>query len=167
MRALFLTAFIGLCGGIVSAQVKLPKQVNVYKVVIEKRAHRLRVYSAGKVVKEYKISIGQGGLGKKLAEGDELTPEGSYIIDKRNPKSRYHLALHISYPNPADAAAAAKAGVKPGGDIMIHGLPNGFGWVGRLHRFSDWTLGCVALTNSEIEELWDLLCDGTPVDIVV
>ncbi|MCX5791876.1 MAG: L,D-transpeptidase family protein [Elusimicrobia bacterium] len=165
MRTIIFIAFFILFGGMLSAADKPTPQGPAYNVVIEKKAHRLTVYSDGKEIKKYKISIGRGGMGKKLREGDKLTPEGSYIIDKRNPESSYHLSLHLSYPNPDDIAAAAKAGVPPGSDIMIHGLMNGFGWLGRLQRLADWTLGCIALTNPEIEELWKLLPDGTPVEI--
>jgi len=92
-------------------------------------------------------------------------PEGHYVIDWRNPSSAYHLALHISYPDAADAAAAAARDDNPGGDIMIHGLPNGFGVVGALHRRLDWTAGCIAVTDPEIEEIWQAVADGTPIEI--
>ena len=164
-----LSLFLGLVGffvGLTAAAEEPIAGANGLRIVIEKKAHRMLVYSGGKELARYKISIGRGGLGKKTREGDKLTPEGSYVIDRRNPKSGYHRAMHISYPNKEDLAAAAKAGVAPGGDIMIHGLRNGFGWIGKLHRLVDWTLGCVALTNSEIDDLWALIPDGTPVDIL-
>lgn len=93
------------------------------------------------------------------------TPEGLYAIDSRNPHSDYHLALHISYPKPDDVARAAARGVSAGSDIMIHGLPNGQGWIGNLHQRKDWTLGCIAVTDEEIEELWRITPDGTPIEI--
>jgi murein L,D-transpeptidase YafK len=83
----------------------------------------------------------------------------------RNPKSAYHLSLRLSYPNAADVAAAKAKGCPPGGDIMIHGITNGLGWMGRLHRQVDWTLGCIAVTDEEIERIWNLVPDGTPVEI--
>jgi len=135
------------------------------KILIEKKAHRLTVYSERKAPRSFKIALGRGGPAKKLKAGDKLTPEGLYHIGHRNPKSGYHLSLSISYPNAADAAAAKKAGVNPGGDIMIHGIRNGFGWLGRFHLLSDWTLGCIAVTDSEIEELWALAPEGTEVEI--
>ena len=135
------------------------------RILIEKKAHRMTVYAGGKEIKRYKIAIGRGGMGKKLREGDKLTPEGLYRIDKRNPQSSYHLSLHLTYPNADDIAAAAKAGVDPGSDIMIHGALNGFGWLGRFHTLFDWTLGCVAVTDKEIEELWTLVPDGIEVEI--
>jgi murein L,D-transpeptidase YafK len=93
------------------------------------------------------------------------TPEGVYTIDYRNPNSAYHLALHISYPSDEDNARAAERGMSAGFDIMIHGLPNGHGWIGPFHRRKDWTAGCIALTDEEIEELWRITPDGTTIEI--
>ena len=93
------------------------------------------------------------------------TPEGLYAIDYRNSHSDFHLSLHISYPGPEDVRRAAVAGVPPGGDIMIHGLPNGMGWLGHAHQKKDWTAGCIAVTDEEIEELWRIVPDGTPIQI--
>jgi murein L,D-transpeptidase YafK len=87
------------------------------------------------------------------------------MIDSKNPHSRFHLALHISYPNAADRERARKLGVKPGGNIEIHGLGSTYGWVGGLQRQIDWTDGCIAVTNSEIEEIWDIVPVGTPLEI--
>jgi murein L,D-transpeptidase YafK len=116
-------------------------------------------------VRVYDVALGEEPVGPKEREGDGRTPEGLYVIDGRNPQSRYHRSLRISYPGPEDAARAAKLGVSPGGDIMIHGLQNGLGWIGALHRTHDWTRGCIAVTNDEIEEIWDLVPDGTPIEI--
>jgi murein L,D-transpeptidase YafK len=93
------------------------------------------------------------------------TPEGLYRIDGRNAHSQFHKSLHISYPNARDRERAQKLGVKPGGDIMIHGLPNGQGSVGKAHLQSDWTWGCIAVTDEEIEEIWRLVPDGTVIEI--
>ena len=134
-------------------------------IVILKRDHLLELYLSGKIVRTYKVALGQGGLAPKMREGDGRTPEGHYFIDRRNAASEYHLSLHISYPNEEDRKRAAKLHVAPGGDIMIHGLPNGKGWVGPAHRVYDWTLGCVAVTNEEIEEIWKMVPVGTPVEI--
>jgi murein L,D-transpeptidase YafK len=117
------------------------------------------------VILTYKVALGQGGLAPKDRQGDGRTPEGHYVIDARNAASEYHLSLHVSYPNADDRKRAAKLGVAPGGDIMIHGLPNGKGWIGAGHRAYDWTLGCIAVTNEEIEEVWKLVPVGTPVEI--
>ncbi len=104
-------------------------------------------------------------LGRKERRGDRKTPEGTYRIDARNSSSGFHKALHVSYPNASDSARAKQQGVDPGGNIMIHGLQNGLGWVGRLHRLVDWTDGCIAVTDREIEEIWSLVPTGTEVEI--
>jgi murein L,D-transpeptidase YafK len=134
-------------------------------ILILKKEHLLELLSSGKVIRTYKVALGQGGLPPKEREGDARTPEGRYIIDSRNAASQYHKALHISYPNADDRKRAAKLGVSPGGAVMIHGLPNGKGFVGAGHRLYDWTLGCVAVTDDEIDEIWKLVSVGTPVEI--
>jgi murein L,D-transpeptidase YafK len=125
----------------------------------------MELLTGGRVILTYKVALGQGGLAPKDRQGDGRTPEGHYVIDARNAASEYHLSLHVSYPNADDRKRAAKLGVAPGGDIMIHGLPNGKGWIGAGHRAYDWTLGCIAVTNEEIEEVWKLVPVGTPVEI--
>jgi murein L,D-transpeptidase YafK len=117
-------------------------------------------------MKTYRIALGRSPVGKKTREGDRKTPEGCYTIDWRNPGSRFYRSLHISYPNDEDIQQAASQGVSPGGDIMIHGLKNGKSWIGKRHRRQDWTDGCVAVTNTEMDEIWDAVPDGTPVKIV-
>ena len=109
---------------------------------------------------------GAGGeQGVAHHQGDGRTPEGSYRLDWRNPDSRYHRSIHISYPAPEDRARARRLGVSPGGDIMIHGLPNGRGWIGAAHAGYDWTDGCIAVTNAEMDEIWALVDNGTPIEI--
>jgi murein L,D-transpeptidase YafK len=134
-------------------------------VLVHKSARRLELLSQGRVLKTYRVSLGRDPLGHKQSEGDQRTPEGRYVLDYRNAKSSFHKALHISYPSPADTAAASAAGRAPGGLIMVHGLPNGFGWMGRLHLAYDWTDGCVALTDREIEEIWRAVRDGTAIEL--
>jgi murein L,D-transpeptidase YafK len=157
---------LALCGltGSVPAQQPVPAQ-KADSILILKKDHMLELLANGKVIHTYEVAIGRGGLAPKEKEGDALTPEGHYFIDAKNEASAYHRALHISYPNAGDRARAAKHGVPPGGAIMIHGLPNGMGWVGSAQHLYDWTLGCVAVTNSEIEEIWNLVPVGTPVEI--
>jgi murein L,D-transpeptidase YafK len=104
-------------------------------------------------------------LAPKERAGDGRTPEGHYIVDVRNQASAYHRSLHISYPNAEDRRRAARLGVSPGGDIIIHGLPNNMGWLGTSHRLYDWTLGCIAVTDPEIDEVWKMVPVGTPVEI--
>jgi murein L,D-transpeptidase YafK len=139
--------------------------VHADRILIEKSAHRLTLFAGDRVLKTYAVALGQGGLAAKTRKGDGRTPEGIYRIDSRNPHSAYHLALHISYPEARDIRAAAARGVAPGGQIMIHGLPNSFAGIGFLHRATDWTAGCIAVTNDEIEEIWAAVPDGTPVEI--
>ena len=134
-------------------------------VLILKKDHLLELLAGGKVIRTYHVALGTGGLAPKQKEGDARTPEGHYIIDTRNGESHYHKALHVSYPNAEDRKRAAQAGVAPGGAIMIHGLPNGKGYIGSAHRLYDWTLGCVAVTDAEIDEIWTMVPVGTPVEI--
>jgi murein L,D-transpeptidase YafK len=141
------------------------KEQKADSVLILKKDHLLKLLAGDKVIRTYKVALGQGGLEPKQREGDARTPEGHYIIDSRNAASEYHLALHVSYPNAADRKRAARLGVSPGGAIMIHGLPKGKGWIGPAHRLHDWTLGCIAVTDPEIEEIWKLVPVGTPVEI--
>ncbi len=134
-------------------------------VVVDKSERRLTLMSGGREVRSYDIALGPSPEGHKQQEGDGRTPEGRYVIDWRNVNSAFHRSLHISYPNAGDRARARRRGVDPGGAIMIHGLPNGMGTLGGLHVASDWTLGCIAVTSEEIEEIWRVVRDGTPIEI--
>lgn len=135
------------------------------RIVIVKSSRTMTLLNAGKVLKTYKVALGGSPTGGKERQGDEKTPEGEYKIDSRNSHSQFHLALHVSYPNAADRERARRLGVDPGGDIMIHGLPQAWAWLGAAHRQRDWTLGCIAVTNQEIEEIWQLVPVGTAVEI--
>jgi murein L,D-transpeptidase YafK len=148
-----------------SSPEKAVQSIKADKIIINKSAHQLILYKNDKEVKEYLVSLGRGPTGKKQFQGDMKTPEGNYKIDRRNDKSRYYKALHISYPNEQDILNAKQYNRSPGGDIMIHGLPNGIGWIGTLHRNMDWTQGCIAVTNKEIDEIWEMAPIGTPVEI--
>jgi len=143
----------------------LPVGVIADRIVVLKAARELKLYSAGEILKTYRIALGSNPNGHKQQQGDGRTPEGTYVIDYRNPNSKYHLALHISYPNAEDRQRARKRGVSPGGDIMIHGASMNRGWLSHLRRPNDWTLGCIAVTNSEIEEIWRGVPDGTKIEI--
>lgn len=134
-------------------------------IIVEKSARRLHLMSAGKAVRTYRIALGRNPVGHKLQEGDKKTPEGIYVVDGRNVNSSYHRSLHISYPSEADIQQARRSGVSPGGNIMIHGIRNGLGWLGPLHRVVDWTQGCIAVTNKEIEEIWALVPNGTAIEL--
>jgi len=156
------------------------------RIVVEKTARRLSIFRDGKQIKTYRVALGRHPVRSKQEEGDMKTPEGIYKIDRRNAQSSFHLALHISYPSDNDNARAAERGhlalhisypsdndnaraaergVSAGFDIMIHGIRNGFGWMGAFHRWKDWTVGCIALTDEEIEELWRVTPDGTTIEI--
>jgi len=135
-------------------------------VVVIKGARTLSLMRHGKMIKTYKISLGREPVGHKEKEGDSKTPEGDYIIDGRNPRSKFHLALHISYPSPQDKNLAERGGRVPGGAIMIHGRPNWTGWIRALYEDRDWTDGCIAVSNAEMDEIWSAVPDGTPVTIL-
>jgi murein L,D-transpeptidase YafK len=135
------------------------------QVIVDKSTRTLTLLSHGKVLRTYKVALGGVPLGAKEREGDHKTPEGHYILDRRNSKSRYYKSIHVSYPSEQDKQKAAERGVLAGGDIMVHGLPNGFGWLGATHRERDWTDGCVAVTDKEMDEIWELVADGTPIEI--
>ena len=143
----------------------LPVGTTIDRILVEKSARRLSIFREGKKLKSYRVALGRNPIGPKEQEGDMKTPEGLYKIDSRNPQSAYHLALHVSYPSNEDNARAADRGVSAGFDIMIHGIENGGGWIGAFHRWHNWTAGCIALTDEEIEELWRVTPDGTPIEI--
>lgn len=135
------------------------------RIVIDKSDRALTLLRGNEPLRVYTVALGGAPKGAKRFEGDGRTPEGVYRIDYRNANSNFHLALRISYPNEADRVRALDAGLDPGGQIMIHGLKNGQGWLGERHRGGDWTDGCIAVTNAEIEEIWSLVDLGTPVEI--
>jgi murein L,D-transpeptidase YafK len=132
-------------------------------LVLDKSERRLMLFAHGALVKQYLVALGRNPVGDKLSRGDGRTPEGLFTIEGHNPQSKYHLALRISYPDATHRALAKRRGVAAGGDIMIHGLPDAFASVGALHRQQDWTEGCVALTNEEIEEIWRAVPDGARI----
>lgn len=134
-------------------------------ILVEKQQRRLTLLRNGTPIKTYAVSLGTDPLGHKLQQGDGRTPEGVYKIDFKNQRSKFHLSLRISYPETADREQARLRGVSPGGDIMIHGLPNGMGWLSHEHLARDWTDGCIAVTNEEIEEIWSMVGVGTTIEI--
>lgn len=142
----------------------LPAGVTADRIVVKKSERVLELYRGATLLRSYPVSLGGEPVGAKREEGDGRTPEGRYIVDYRNANSGLHRALHVSYPRPEEEAAARARGVPAGGLIMIHGLPNGYGFLGRLHLARDWTLGCVAVTDPEIDEIWRVVPDGTPVE---
>jgi murein L,D-transpeptidase YafK len=135
------------------------------RVLVLKKDRTLQLLNHGKVLKTYKIALGGDPIGPKTRQGDHKTPEGIYVLDSRNAHSRFYKSIHISYPNAQDRAAAHTNGVLPGGDVFVHGLPNGYGAIGAAHRLHDWTDGCIAVTDAEMDEIWRAVPDGTPIEI--
>ncbi|TVQ91993.1 MAG: hypothetical protein EA400_04265 [Chromatiaceae bacterium] len=156
-------------GGCASRPIPTPEVTAVDRVLVRKGQRKMQLIRDNEVYREYRISLGQNPIGHKVQEGDQRTPEGHYILDWRNPNSNFHRSIHISYPNEMDRAVARALGVSPGGMIMIHGRPN---WLTseRLARAEydgrDWTNGCIAVTNEEMDEVWRLVRDGTPIQIL-
>jgi len=162
MRKIITTILLVL-SGVSAANDKIPKADSV---LVEKAKRKMYLIHEGMKYREYDISLGDNPAGHKQQEGDERTPEGKYIIDYRNPNSSYHLSLHINYPNQKDKESARERSVSPGGDIFIHSLPNGIDWKPQAFKGQDWTDGCIAVTNAEINEIWKLVENGTPIEIL-
>ncbi len=146
-------------------EASIDPSVKADKVVVFKGKRVLILLRDGEILKTYRIALGRQPKGHKTKAGDNRTPEGKYILDARNPNSNYHLSIRISYPNEADVLKAQRLGVAPGGDIMIHGLSNGTRKLDKYHRYLNWTNGCIAVTDREMEEIWNLVPDGTPIEI--
>jgi len=142
-----------------------PTDSLVTRLVLIKKTRTLYAYQGNKVIKTYKVALGKYPIGPKHQEGDKRTPEGNYFIDGKNPKSTYHMALHLSYPNAGDRLYARKHHCNPGSDVEIHGLPDAYAYLGAKHREVDWTWGCIALTDQEIEELYKRVKIGIPIEI--
>jgi len=134
-------------------------------IVVEKSAYRMRLFSHGQELQSFRVALGRGSSGNKVREGDNKVPEGTYRIAGRNPHSTFHLSLRIGYPTPEQARMAQARGINPGGDVMIHGIRRGLGWIGPLHRYLDWTRGCIAVTDNEMDEIWRWMPDGTVIVI--
>lgn len=160
-RFLFLALPLGL-----AACAREPSKFLVYKgpavtrVLVYKGARRMHLMHFDRVLASYEIDLGFAPVGHKNFEGDGRTPEGEYTIDRRNPNSRFHLSIGISYPNEADIAFAKAAGKSPGGDIFIHGRPRAY-----QNGKRDWTWGCIAVTDAEMEVIYSMVNDGTPISI--
>ena len=144
---------------------KLSADIDIDKLVVYKSKRQLLAFSNGHLIKTYKIALGRNPIGHKEYEGDKKTPEGLYTIDAKNPHSGYHKNLGVSYPNQQDVENAERLGKPTGGDIKIHGLRNKTGYISKLHRWTDWTLGCIALTDQEVDELYNSVKIGTPIEI--
>lgn len=137
----------------------------VERVIVYKNQKIMQLLSGNEVVRSYHVALGRNPLGRKQRVGDCRTPEGTYIIDHHKKDSRFYKSLHISYPNKQDLAVARTLGQPPGRDIMIHGLPKGFEDLADFHYRRNWTKGCIAVNNAEMDELWRMVADGTPIII--
>jgi murein L,D-transpeptidase YafK len=157
---------IGLVVYYFMPDASLPKGAVIDKLLILKSQRKLIAFSQGKPLKTYKIALGANPTGHKQFEGDRKTPEGIYFVDGKNAKSSFYKNLGISYPNEDDKTYAQSQGKSPGGLIKIHGLRNGRGFIGKFHRWKDWTQGCIAVTNQEMEELYQHTPIGTPIEIL-
>ena len=135
------------------------------KVIIEKAARKLYLLQDGEVFRTFDIALGIMPVGDKEREGDFKTPEGNYRLDLRNPDSDYFLSIRVSYPDSKDLADARKRGVSPGGSIMIHGQPNEPTHSETYYRTQDWTNGCIAVSNSDMIDIWLMTDENTPIEI--
>jgi murein L,D-transpeptidase YafK len=146
-------------------ETKLPADSKIDELIVSKSQRTMEAYSNGQLIKIYKISLGQNPFGNKEHQGDKRTPEGKYTINDKNPNSGFHKNLGVSYPNAMDKKQAEQKGLDPGGDIKIHGLRNGIGFIGKFHRLFNWTAGCMAVTDDEIDELYNAVDLGTTIVI--
>lgn len=144
----------------------IPPSIVIDRVFVDKSDRVLKLMSDGKAIKSYRIALGGSPVGHKQQEGDQRTPVGVYTLDYKNENSIAHRSIHISYPNTADKAYAKKLGVNAGGDIMIHGQMNGFGYLALFNQRRDWTDGCIAVTNDAMDEIMAAVKLGTPIEIV-
>ena len=165
--SLFIISFFIIGAAIYNLcpEQKLPQNTEIDYIIVKKSDRQLLAYAKHKLIKTYKISLGDSPVGHKESEGDEKTPEGVYVINAKNPNSGYHKNLGVSYPNKKDIAKAKLLGKDPGGDIKIHGIRNHLGFIGNFQRFFDWTNGCMALTNNEVDELFYTVNIGTKIEI--
>jgi murein L,D-transpeptidase YafK len=143
----------------------IKKSLKAERIVVEKSKHLMTVYALNKPIATFQIALGQEPVGPKTCAGDNRTPEGIYTVIDHKADSNFYLALRLSYPSPKDITNAKKLNCKPGNNIMIHGLPKRFIKLGRAHREVDWTHGCIAVNNQEMDQLWTMVANGTTVEI--
>ncbi|MEM0949234.1 MAG: L,D-transpeptidase family protein [Pseudomonadota bacterium] len=162
MNRVFLTAMIVVAMALAGCSSKFRSYdgPEVTRIVVLKEKRAMYLLHHGEVLRSFEFELGFTPTGHKTMEGDGRTPEGQYIIDRRNPNSRFHLSIGINYPNAQDIEVARKLGVSPGGDIFIHGTPKLIGG-----RDDDWTWGCIAVTNREMEDIYAMVPNGTPITI--
>jgi len=166
MRIRILTALTALLLSMLGAAQEAAQPVlHADRVLVLKKERTLQLLRQGKMIRSYRVALGGDPIGPKTRQGDHKTPEGLYVLDSRNPHSQFYKSIHISYPSAREREGARQRGVSPGGDVFVHGLPNGYRWVGSSHRLKDWTDGCIAVTNAEMDEIWQAVADSTPIEI--
>ncbi|MFZ0693845.1 MAG: L,D-transpeptidase family protein [Alphaproteobacteria bacterium] len=166
-RWLAVTAVMGIVGGHnARAALQLPADLKADRILVLKAKHILLILNGDTVLDTFRIALGRNPMGPKNRVGDGRTPEGHYVLDWRNAKSRFYRSIHISYPAPNDIEQARRLSVSPGGSVMIHGLPRGAEEIGTDQANWDWTDGCIAVSNSEMDEIWRRVDNGTPIDIL-
>lgn len=136
------------------------------RLVVKKSARKMFLFEGDKLLRSYEIALGKNPVGHKERQGDHRTPEGKYLLDWRNPQSRFYRSIHVSYPNENDRQLASARGVDPGGNIMIHGVPNRYRDDQKFIISLNWTEGCIAVTNDDMLEIWTLVADNTPIEII-
>lgn len=139
---------------------------NADRLVVKKSARKLFLFDGDKLLRSYEVALGKNPVGPKERRGDHRTPEGKYLLDWRNPQSRFYRSIHISYPNQGDLQRAAAMGVDPGGSIMLHGVPDRYRDDQEFIISLNWTEGCIAVTNEDMDEIWALVADNTPIEII-
>lgn len=167
--ALVIVGLLGLAGCAGRSTMTAVEPVRADKVVVKKSQRKLELHNNGRVIREYRIALGGSPDGHKFREGDQRTPIGDYSLNWRNPNSNFYKSIHISYPNERDKLVSRTLGYSsPGGMIMIHGLPNYVQseTMRRQYLGRDWTQGCIAVQNHEIDEIWNMVRDGTPIKIL-
>ncbi len=162
-KGLIAVLSIALITTALAAAAANPEKADL--VVVEKGRHRLSLYKGGKLLASYHAAFGGNPVGSKEKEGDGKTPEGRYVLDNKKSDSGYHRAFHISYPDTKDIEHAKKLGVSPGGDVMVHGQKNGFGWASFVTQRFNWTKGCIALSNDDLDAMWNVVEVGTVIEI--
>ena len=167
MKKIYLTAVL-VCAAlffIAPHPVSAAKDLKADQVIVYKGNRTLQLLRKGRIIREYRVALGKQPVGHKIHRGDNRTPEGSYTLAWRNPNSKFHLSINVSYPDGIDTEVAESLGLNAGDAIMIHGLPNDRNAQQVGHPYRDWTNGCIAVTNNEIREIWNLVDDGTPIAI--
>ncbi|PLX74680.1 MAG: hypothetical protein C0615_08870 [Desulfuromonas sp.] len=157
--------FLLMCGCATTSSINRSSNIDIDHVLVDKSEAKLYLQHKGKTVRSYSVAFGANPKGHKQMQGDERTPEGKYILDYKKKNSSFYRAIHISYPNKEDKLNAKKLGVNPGGAIMIHGQKNGIGGLAWITQMFNWTDGCIAVTNAEMDEIWTLVKVGTPIKI--